>query len=91
MSFLVLFEEVGYRKKDGLDCMIMLLRSDIILSQQVATFANLHACAFTYVLAGLSNGCVVSDNNIHEGMRMRRLFHPLMINHPLNISTNSEA
>ena len=42
VSFLVLFEEVGSRKKDGLDYMITLILSHIILPQQVATFINLH-------------------------------------------------
>ena len=56
VSFLVLFEEVGSRKKDGLDCMITLLCSDIILCQQVATFVNLHAPS-PCVLAGVSDSC----------------------------------
>ena len=41
VPFLDLFEEIGSRKKDGLDCITLLL-SDIILLQQVATLINLH-------------------------------------------------
>ena len=41
VSFLVFFEEVGSRKKDGLDYLITLLPSDIILPQKVAAFVNL--------------------------------------------------
>ena len=56
VSFLVLFEKVGSRKKDGLDCMITFLCSDIILSQQAAPFVNLYVPS-PCVLAGIFDGC----------------------------------
>ena len=59
VSFLLLLEEVGARKKDGLDCMITLLPSNIIIPQQVATFVNLHGSSIMYLQGSLMVvGCI---------------------------------